>query len=87
MGLAVSVTTPYRTLDDEMRRCRRCAVAFAKGPIDPRKNLVDVEPRPVVFLPHASGASRWLKSPGNRQLLQQAKTFLRVASIERGFTT
>lgn len=230
MGPVVSVSTSNQTLDGEMRRCRRCAIAFAKNPIDPRRSLAHVEPRPivtgirtkpvmligqapglteyetgkpfqgdagkgiraifaalgiapsdfddlvyssavikcfpgsksvlragkvredilptaemirncqpflgrqirlvdpqvlvtlgglplkaylkltgrsgadvrlenyigqretwnsrtVVFFPHTSGASRWLNSPGNRQLLQQAKTLLRVAFIERGITT
>lgn len=43
--------------------------------------------RSVVFFPHTSGASRWLKDHQNRQLLKQAKTLLGTKLIGHGVTT
>jgi len=43
--------------------------------------------RTVIFFPHTSGASRWLNSPDNRRLFQQAKALLRTELIERCITT
>lgn len=42
--------------------------------------------RTVIFLPHTSGASRWLNSNDNRRLFQQAKARLRSELIERSIT-